>query len=139
MGTLKVTIVVEVPAIGLDSEGFLGQRPHGNGDAYREAALELLREDLVKYVDQAYVDGDITEVVRRHIVPGDVCQIGISGNEKLRYIGGPLIWVTSDDVTAFDAQTEWGERLTETGLRDMVARLASSVLNEEEAKDETAS
>jgi hypothetical protein len=43
----------------------------------------------------------ITEVIRRHIKKGQVCQIGISGNEKLRYIGGALYWITTKGVAFF--------------------------------------
>src|SRR6266480_8035672 len=36
---------------------------------------------------------DIPGVIEMHILPGDICQIGVSGNQKLCDIGGPLIWV----------------------------------------------
>jgi hypothetical protein len=60
----------------------------------------------------------ICEVIQRHILPGDVCQIGISGNENLRYIGGGIQWVTSKGVVSFNGVTEWSNRIRETDLRE---------------------
>jgi hypothetical protein len=58
----------------------------------------------------------ICDIIYRHILPGDVCQIGISGNEKLRYIGGEIHWVASKGVASFNGITEWSTRLTDTDL-----------------------
>jgi hypothetical protein len=60
----------------------------------------------------------IGDVIQRHIFPGEVCQIGISGNEKLRYIGGDIQWVTSKGVVSFNGVTEWSDRTSETKLRE---------------------
>ena len=54
---MKVIITIEVEPIGRDVNG-TGRRRTDNGDYYREMALELLRADPVKYVDQAYVEGE---------------------------------------------------------------------------------
>ena len=59
---------------------------------------------------------DITEVIEEHILPGDVCQIGISGNEKLWYIGGWVGWVTSKGTITFNATIESDAILTEDDL-----------------------
>ena len=78
---------------------------------------------------QEAVELDIAEVIRRHIRPGDVCQIGISGNEKLRYIGGSMAWVTSKGTIYFDATTEPGSRLTEETLLQTIKRLFDDTAN----------
>lgn len=44
--------------------------------------------------------------------PLPVDQWVISGNEKLRYIGGALWWVSSEGLALFDGTTAWNERLT---------------------------
>src|SRR6266480_3591522 len=49
---------------------------------------------------------DITGVIEMHILPGDICQIGVSGNQKLCDIGGPLIWVTSKGTVSLDIYTD---------------------------------
>lgn len=75
--------------------------------------------------DREHNDGqehelDITDVIERHILPGDVCQIGVSGNEKLRYIGGAILYVTSKGTAHWNGCTDWGERITTAGLHDRV-------------------
>lgn len=72
-------------------------------------------------------DLDLTNVIERHILPGDVCQIGVSGNEKLRYIGGGLCWVTSRGTAYIDATTQWDQKLTEKSLRSIVSAFGKSV------------
>lgn len=67
------------------------------------------------------VELDIADVIRRHIFPGDVCQIGISGNEKLRYIGGPICWVTSKGTAELSAETRWSDKLREADLVRLAA------------------
>lgn len=59
---------------------------------------------------------DITEVIEKHILHGDVCQIGISGNERLWYNGGPLFWVTSKGTISFNGSTETDVISTENDL-----------------------
>ena len=41
-------------------------------------------------------DLDICEIIRKHIKPRDVCQVQVSGSEKLRCIGGELLWISSE-------------------------------------------
>jgi hypothetical protein len=69
----------------------------------------------------------ICEVIQRHILPGDVCQIGISGNEKLRYVGGDIQWVTSQGVVTFGGVTEWTNRMSEKDLLALVDDFAQQV------------
>ena len=71
----------------------------------------------------------ILDVVQRHIVPGDVCQIGVSGNEKLRYIGGGVWWVTSKGVLYFNAETAWDNKMTESELKEVIGTLMSDYQN----------
>ena len=63
--------------------------------------------------DENFVAYDLLEVIQRHILPGDVCRVQVSGQEKLLYVGGGLWWVTSRGIVDFDAHTHWDEKLTE--------------------------
>jgi hypothetical protein len=69
----------------------------------------------------------ITEVIRKHILPGDVCQIGISGNEKLWYNGGPLFWITSKGTVSFNGSTETDVKLTEKDLHAQAETLLADI------------
>lgn len=77
--------------------------------------------------DDEEIELDICDVIQRHIRPGDVCRIGVSGNEKLRYIGGPLCWVTSKGSTYFDGTTAWDHVVTTGELRADTRRLSRSI------------
>lgn len=70
---------------------------------------------------------DILDAIQRHIRPGDACQVSVSGNENLRYIGGPVWFVTSRGTATFDATTEWGSILTEESLRGLAERFHREV------------
>lgn len=70
---------------------------------------------------------DISDVIQRHILPGDVCQIGISGNEKLRYIGGVMCWISAKGTAYFNGVTEWSWKLDENSLRGLLFDFASQV------------
>lgn len=72
---------------------------------------------------------DITEVIQRHIRPGDVCQIGVSGSEKLRYIGGILCWVSSQGIISFDGETCWQDKLTMDSFHEKMNKLHDEVVN----------
>ena len=78
--------------------------------------------------DEQEAPTDIPELLQRHIMPGDVCQIGISGNEKLRYIGGDMCWITSNGVAYLNAHTEWADRLTLTDLASYAEKFRAAVL-----------
>ena len=82
---------------------------------------------LTTYDGDDELETDIAEAVRRHILPGDACQIGVSGNEKLRYIGGALQFVTAQGVTYLDGQTSWEDRLTYDSLRTRITQLSSDI------------
>lgn len=73
----------------------------------------------------ADVEYDVLEAVQRHILPGDVCQISVSGNEGLRYIGGFVWFVTSKGVAAFDASTEWDVQLRPRSLRRVLKKFVA--------------
>lgn len=66
-------------------------------------------------------------LIQRHITPGDVCQIGVSGAERLRYIGGILWWITSRGLVFMDAQTEWGTKLTTVDLVGLGMELTTQI------------
>lgn len=101
---------------GYWSFGWYGQYPGVVLSEWQEEEKDGITEEVE-------VELDITEVIARHILPGDVCQIasvtmpvcadydGISGSEKLRYIGGMMFWVSSKGVVSFDAQVSWSEKL----------------------------
>ena len=59
---------------------------------------------------------DITDVIQRHITPGEACKIAVTGNEKLRYTGGLICFVTAKGTAYFDATVDWAERLTENDV-----------------------
>ena len=63
---------------------------------------------------------NIPAVIRRHIVPGDVCKIVVSGHEKLRFVGGPVWYVSSDEILRIDAGTTYDNRLTLEHLKRIV-------------------
>lgn len=68
---------------------------------------------------------DIADVIQRHIVPGEVCQIGVSGNEKLRYIGGSVSYVTSHGSILLDMRTAYDEILTLSEVAEMMRRIGN--------------
>ncbi len=73
------------------------------------------------------IEYDLLDAIQRHIREGDLCQIGVSGNEKLRYIGGGLWFITSKGVASFDGVTEWSNKLTPKVVRDDIAKLLKAV------------
>lgn len=101
------------------AEGFFEE----NGETFSFGWYGQYPSTVLTYCD-ASTDEEkevsVCDVIHRHILPGDVCQIGISGNEKLRYIGGELQWVTSKGVASFNGVTEWSEQITETDLLALV-------------------
>jgi hypothetical protein len=66
-------------------------------------------------------------VIRRHILPGDVCQIGVSGNERLSYIGGTITWVSSKGSAWLDGVTECDRKRTVRWLKNIVGQLSTEV------------
>jgi len=73
------------------------------------------------------VEYDLLEVIQRHIVPGDVCRVQVSGQEKLIYLGGGLWWVTSRGIVDFDGHTHWDAKLTEAEFAKEVGDFHSQV------------
>ena len=69
----------------------------------------------------------VPDVIQRHILPGDVCRIGISGNEKLRYIGGEIFWITSKGIACFDGCTEWRYQISSGDLKNEIDEIAAKV------------
>jgi hypothetical protein len=85
-------------------------------------------QDVENYgANDEWFELDICTAIQRHILPGDVCQIGVSGNEKLRYIGGDIRWVTSKGIVDFAGVTEWSQKLTEESLRDFIGNLSTQL------------
>lgn len=111
--------VQRVKAHATSEEGFFEESEKGDGywafgwyGQYPSWILTTFSEN-----DEESEDLDITDVIQRHIVPGDVCRIGISGNEKLRYIGGGICWVSSTGTVYFEGTTEWSEKITVEGFK----------------------
>ena len=74
------------------------------------------------------VSFNILDAIQRHIVPGEVCQVGVSGNEKLRYIGGGLWFVTRKGIACFDGGlVRWDSRFDRSGLRDLAHEFVADV------------
>jgi hypothetical protein len=73
------------------------------------------------------VELDFTDVVQRHIFPGDVCRIQVSGNEKLRYIGGGICWVTSKGKAYFDGETCWDCKLNTEELAKEAVKFLTDI------------
>jgi hypothetical protein len=96
---------------GFFSFGWYGQYP--------SVVLTLYGDDL----PDGSREINISETIHRHIFPGDVCQIGVSGNEKLLYIGGDMWWITSKGIISIDGQTCCEDRLTEDCIRRRVDAL----------------
>lgn len=119
--------VALLKAHAVSEEGFFvedgGYFSFGWYGQYPSIELPVFDDDLpdgIRYLD-------IGETIRVHILPGDVCQIGVSGNENLRYIGGYIYWVTSQGVVAINGQTCWEDRLSENGIRSVVEGLTKQV------------
>jgi len=115
-------------AIGLG--GFFDMDEHGYwafgwADAYPGTVITWW--DDSEDADDTEEELDMTDVIERHIWPGDVCQIGVSGNEKLRYIGGVLAWVTGKGTAFFDGETGWMLRLTLADLRARSVKFTEDV------------
>ena len=72
--------------------------------------------------EDEYEENYIPVAIQNHILPGDVCQIQVSGHEKLCDVGGVICWVTSSGVVAFGADTAWQDRIVET---ELAARITS--------------
>jgi hypothetical protein len=81
--------------------------PPGDYEADAEVGL---------YEEEEEVRLDITRVIERHILPGDLCHIGISGNQKLLIIGGALYWVTCNGTVYLDTYIENTDVITEDDL-----------------------
>jgi|HubBroStandDraft_6_1064221.scaffolds.fasta_scaffold1307004_1 hypothetical protein len=115
----------EVAVIGGQEEGFFNEDVDGyfSFGWYNDCPSILLT-----LYDDNLPDGErdfaIVETIRLHILPGDVCQIGVSGNEKLRYVGCCVWWVTSKGVIGINGETEWESKLTERSIRRVVDELA---------------
>ena len=95
-----------------ESEGFFGENSDGgywsfgwHGQYPSPALTELDDEGNEK-------ETNFLAAIQRHIRPGDVCQVGVSGNEKLRYIGGGIWFVTSEGIADFPGVTDWQERVS---------------------------
>lgn len=76
---------------------------------------------------------NITEVISKHILPGDACQVGISGNErrgneKLRYIGGSIYYITSKGVAEFPGVTEYSDRLDTEYLVKLMKDFSKAII-----------
>jgi len=77
--------------------------------------------------DEEDEENYIPAAIECHILPGDVCQIQVSGYEKLIYVGGVICWVTSRGVVAFSAETSWQDKITEAQLAGDIATLSKQV------------
>lgn len=84
---------------GIASAGWYGQYPSPQvGDEDDEDSANLI------------------DVIHRHIKPGEICRISVSGNEKLRYIGGAAWYVTSKGFVDRSEHTEWDTHLTQQNV-----------------------
>jgi hypothetical protein len=93
-----------------------------DGETKQEVGL-----DDKEHKEKEKVEVNITEVIEEHILPGDVCQIGISGNEKLWYIGGHVGWVSSKGTIEFNATIESDAILTEDDLHAQAERFLADI------------
>ena len=73
------------------------------------------------------VELDITGVIEKHILPGDLCQVGISGHEKLWNNGGPLFWVTSKGTVSLNIYTQTDVIITEDKLLAQAERFLADI------------
>lgn len=55
---------------------------------------------------------NMVDILMPHLRKGQLCQISISGNEKLRYNGGATVFFTKDHQTWVDMACDWSERAT---------------------------
>jgi hypothetical protein len=67
---------------------------------------------------------DVPEAIKRHIAEDGACCIRVSGNEKLRYNGGTVAYISAHGVVWIDAHTDWTTRLTRG---DVVERFAKYI------------
>jgi hypothetical protein len=86
---------------------------------------------------------EITDVIQRHIVPGDVCEIHIGYHEPLRRdmltgINGNITWVTSKGSAFFDGFLDDGRRISASWLKSDAARLARNIASITEPCDSDA-
>jgi hypothetical protein len=121
--------VQKIQGHALSLDGFFeeedGTFAFGWHDQYPSTVLQLMDEDEDENGETPELD--ICEVVRKHIADGEICQIGISGNEKLRYIGGSLNWVSSKGTAYFDGQTCWQDVVTAKSLSERVTGLGKEI------------
>jgi hypothetical protein len=90
---------------------------------------EAINPDLIIYSsdpdsETEEVEVNVCEVIRRHIVDDDVCEIRASGNEKLRYNGGSLAFVSAKAVIEIEAVTGHPGKLTVDGVRQTLSEYA---------------
>jgi hypothetical protein len=76
--------------------------------------------DYIEGVDREWIS--LAGVIRRHIVDGDVCKIVVSGHEKLRYVGGPVWYVSSQQIVRVDSGATHDERLIIDDLQRVIER-----------------
>ena len=70
---------------------------------------------------------NICTLIAAYILPGDICRIGISGNEKLRYIGGGIVWISSQGIAYFEGTTEWSTKITTKSLAAQMKQFSREV------------
>jgi hypothetical protein len=105
-----------------DDSGFFAFGWEGN---YPNCIDPPSDEDL--YQDPVDSSSYLAGIIQRHILPGDVCQIGISGREKFRFIGGTITWVTSKGSVCFDGFTGYRDKHDSDSLKDEVEKLSTGV------------
>jgi hypothetical protein len=130
--------VVKIQEHAKSEGGFFDEEKNTPGEfafgwygQYRGTVLRLYNEealdgDLAEYDEEAE-ELDVCAVIQRHIVDGEICQIGISGNEKLIYIGGSIHWVSSKGTAYFDGQTSRGDTVDKKRLLDSLGGLLVQV------------
>ena len=76
--------------------------------------------------DDEDAEADLGSAIQPHIVEGDVCKITVFGNEKLRYNGGVVWFVSAQWVLLFDTINSWDDRYSTSDVETMFAEFVEA-------------
>jgi hypothetical protein len=117
-------IIKHVASVGPYEEGFFEEEDgcfaFGWCGQYPPTILTYWDDDNLNEIE-------ITNVIQTHTLPGDVCRIGVSDNDRLRHIGSKIVFVASKGIAYFKGLTEWSDKLGVDALKAQAAEFSTAV------------
>lgn len=89
---------------------------------------EGLYPSTVRLNDTQEQETSLADLIHRHIADEEVAVIAVSGNEKLRYIGGVICFVTASGIVYWSQPcVAWDDHITPDTLRESVRLLYKEI------------